>query len=125
MNELNKYEEVKATIGYDIPLSKDTFAKDKASLFISFSIGGDKLDKEEYRKEVREVVKELAEDTKQVLREQWVGISETVEELKSTRNDLIDKLRAELSVEYDGKLAKAKEMILELREENKLLKENK
>jgi len=125
MNELNKYEEVKATVGYDIPLSKDTFAKEKASLFLSFTIGADKLDREEYRKEVREVVKELAEDTKQVLREQWTGISETVEELKSTRNDLIDKLRAELSVEYDGKLAKAKEMILELREENKLLKEKK
>jgi hypothetical protein len=43
-------------------------------------------------------------------------------EIKSTRNDLIDTVRAELSAEYDGKLAKAKEMILELREENKLLK---
>lgn len=122
MSELNKYEEVKATVGYDIPLSKDTFAKEKASLFLSFTIGAEHLDREEYRKEVRQVVKELAEDTKQVLLEQGVDVKASIEELKSTRNDLIDKLRAELSAEYDGKLAKAKEMILELREENKLLK---
>ena len=43
-------------------------------------------------------------------------------EIKSSRNEMIDTLRAELSAEYDSKLKMAKEMILELRKENNLLK---
>jgi hypothetical protein len=43
-------------------------------------------------------------------------------EITTTRNELIDTLRAELSAEYDEKLKKAKEIILEQREEIKLLK---
>ena len=42
-------------------------------------------------------------------------------EVKSTRNDLIDSLRIELSKEYDNKLKLAKEEIIKLR---RLLKDN-
>lgn len=126
---MNKQKEVKMTLGYDFGLSKDTFSKEKASEFLSVSIGGDNLDNKELRKEARaearELVKELREDIKIILKEGGEEIKLDIEELKSTRNDLIDKLRAELSAEYDDKLAKAKEMILALREENKLLKEKK
>ena len=43
-------------------------------------------------------------------------------ELKATRNELVDNLRIDLEKEYDVKIKKAKEMIIELRKENKELK---
>ena len=48
-----------------------------------------------------------------------------IEALKNTRNPDIDKLRIEIEAEYASKMAKAKEMIIDLRKENKLLKESK
>ena len=44
-------------------------------------------------------------------------------EIKKSRNTLIDQLRVDLDKEYGEKLKKAKEIILEQREEIKLLKE--
>ena len=44
------------------------------------------------------------------------------EQIKSTRNELVDKIRAEVSEEKDGIIEKAKEEYLKLREENKQLK---
>ena len=43
-------------------------------------------------------------------------------ELRSTRNDMVDNLRIELSKEYEEKLKKAKELIIKLKEENDKLK---
>lgn len=43
-------------------------------------------------------------------------------ELKASRNELVDNLRIDLEKEYDVKIKKAKEMIMELRKENKELK---
>lgn len=119
-----KYEEVKATLGFDIPLSKDTYSKEKASVFISFTIGGDSLDRELYTKEATRIAKELTEETKEILKQQGEEVKQGIEELRNTRNPEIDKLREELANEYDEKLKKAKEIILEQREKIKLL-ENK
>ena len=47
------------------------------------------------------------------------------EQIATTRNEMIDRLREELDKEYSGKLKKAKEIILEQREEIKLLKSKK
>ena len=44
-------------------------------------------------------------------------------EIKKSRNTLIDQLKVDLDKQYSDKLAKAKEIILEQREEIKLLKE--
>jgi len=44
------------------------------------------------------------------------------EELRSTRNEMIDNLRIELNKEYEEKLKKAKELIIKLKEENDRLK---
>lgn len=41
------------------------------------------------------------------------------QEIKSTRNDMIDTLRVELDKEYREKLQKAKEIIIELKEQVK------
>jgi len=45
------------------------------------------------------------------------------EEVKSTRNDMIDNIRIEVSKEKDGIIEKAKEEYIKLREENNALKE--
>jgi len=45
------------------------------------------------------------------------------DDIKETRNQLADKIRVDISKEYDKKLKKAKEIILKQREEIKLLKE--
>jgi|GEM_PF-4093889 len=119
----NKYEEVKVTLGYDIPLSKDTFSKEKASEFLSYTIGGDKLELDEVRTEARKTIQALVEDIKVMLLEGGEEIKLSIEELKNTRNPEIDKVRVELDKEYAPKLAKAKEIILKQREEIKLLKE--
>lgn len=66
-----------------------------------------------------QLTNELDELVQRLVKEYFGKLSR---EIRSTRNDLIDKVRVELSAEYDEKLAKAKEMILELREQNKLLK---
>jgi len=44
------------------------------------------------------------------------------DDIKETRNQLADKIRVDISKEYDKKLKKAKEIILKQREEIKLLK---
>lgn len=73
------------------------------------------------------VSKYIKEDTEnEVLDEQIQRLtkeyfSKLSSEIKSTRNDMIDTLRVELSKEYDGKLQLAKEEIIKLR---KLLKDN-
>ena len=65
--------------------------------------------------------REEIEKTIQTLVEQY--FVKLAEDIRSTRNELMDKLRVEIAQEYDGKLKKAKKMILEQREEIKLLKE--
>lgn len=118
----SKYEEVKATLGYDIPLSKDPYSKEKASVYLSFTIGAEELDRELYNQEVMRIAKELTQEAKSILIEQGEELKMGIEELKNTRNPQIDKLREELAIQYDEKLKKAKEIILDLREEIKLLK---
>lgn len=120
----NRFQEVKATLGYDIPLSKDPYSKEKASIYLSFTIGAEELDRELYKKEALEIAKELTTQAKEILKEQGEELKMGIEELKNTRNPQIDKLREELSNEYDGKLKKAKDIILKQREEIKLLKNN-
>jgi ElaB/YqjD/DUF883 family membrane-anchored ribosome-binding protein len=122
-NSQDKFEEVKTTLGFDIPLSKDPYSKEKASVFISFTMGGNQIDRKEYTKEATRIARELTEETKEILKQQGEVVKEGIEELRNTRNPEIDKLREELSNEYDEKLKKAKEIILEQREEIKLLKE--
>lgn len=117
----DKYEEVKATLGFDIPLSKDPYSKEKASVFISYTIGGSELDRGLYTRETIRIAKELTEETKEILKQQGEEVKQGIEELRNTRNPEIDKLRQELSNEYDEKLKKAKEIILEQREKIKLL----
>jgi len=46
------------------------------------------------------------------------------DELRTTRNDMVDKLRKELADEYEERLNKAREMVKELQDKIKLL-ENK
>jgi gas vesicle protein len=118
----NKYEEVKATLGYEIPLSSDTYSKEKATVYLSITIGGDELDKDLYRKEARKIAMELTQDTKAILLEQGEEIKQSIEELKNTRNPEIDKVREELDKEYREKMEKAKEMILDLKKQIKLSK---
>lgn len=122
-NTQDRFEEVKATLGFDIPLSKDPYSKEKASVFISFTMGGNQLDRKEYTKEAIRIARELTEETKEILKAQGEEVKLGIEELRNTRSPEIDKLREELSNEYDEKLKKAKEIILEQREKIKLLKE--
>ena len=63
---------------------------------------------------------ELLDRTVERLVQEYYG--KLSKEITSTRNEMIDTLRAELSAEYDEKLKKAKEIILEQREQIKLLK---
>ena len=65
------------------------------------------------REEIEKTIQRLTE-------EYFVKLAE---DIRSTRNELMDKLRVEIAQEYDEKLAKAKKIILEQREEIKLLKE--
>mgnify|MGYP001313225322 CR=1 FL=1 len=122
-NTQDRFEEVKATLGFDIPLSKDPYSKEKASVFISFTMGGNQIDRKEYTKEATRIARELTEETKEILKAQGEEVKLGIEELRNTRSPEIDKLREELSNEYDEKLKKAKEIILEQREKIKLLKE--
>ena len=122
-NTQDRFEEVKATLGFDIPLSKDPYSKEKASVFISFTMGGNQIDRKEYTKEAIRITRELTEETKEILKAQGEEVKLGIEELRNTRSPEIDKLREELSNEYDEKLKKAKEIILEQREKIKLLKE--
>lgn len=122
-NTQDRFEKVKATLGFDIPLSKDPYSKEKASVFISFTMGGNQLDRKEYTKEATRIARELTEETKEILKAQGEEVKLGIEELRNTRSPEIDKLREELSNEYDEKLKKAKEIILEQREKIKLLKE--
>lgn len=46
----NKYEEVKTYIGYEMPLKKSEYAKDKVSVGVSFTIGAEEIDMERYQK---------------------------------------------------------------------------
>ena len=122
-NTQDRFEKVKATLGFDIPLSKDPYSKEKASVFISFTMGGNQIDRKEYTKEAIRITRELTEETKEILKAQGEEVKLGIEELRNTRSPEIDKLREELSNEYDEKLKKAKEIILEQREKIKLLKE--
>ena len=68
----------------------------------------------------QEEMGKLLDSTIERLVQEYYG--KLAKEITSTRNEMIDTLRAELSAEYDEKLKKAKEIILEQREEIKLLK---
>jgi small-conductance mechanosensitive channel len=120
--ENNKWQEVKASLGYDLPLSKDTYSKEKASVFLSFIMGAEHIDREKYREEVRKVSKALVQDAKEILKEDSQEVIKSIEELKNNRSDDVDKLRVELAEQYEGKLKKAKEVILKLKGENEELK---
>jgi ElaB/YqjD/DUF883 family membrane-anchored ribosome-binding protein len=127
METKNKYEEVKATLGYEIPLSDDTYSKEKASVYLSFTVGADELDRKQYTQMVKDTVKDLTDEAKRILLERGEELKKDLEELKNTRNPEIDKLREELDKEYKERFEKAKEMILDYKEQikelNKLLKE--
>ena len=68
----------------------------------------------------QEEMGKLLDSTIERLVQEYYG--KLAKEITSTRNEMIDTLRAELSAEYDEKLKKAKEIILEQREQIKLLK---
>ena len=68
----------------------------------------------------QEEMSKLLDSTVERLVQEYYG--KLSKEITSTRKEMIDTLRAELSAEYDEKLKKAKEIILEQREEIKLLK---
>jgi hypothetical protein len=68
-----------------------------------------------------EVAEELDKTIQRLVKEYFDRLAT---EIKDTRNDLIDKVRVEIAGEYDAKLDLAKDMIKELREENKKLKAN-
>lgn len=68
----------------------------------------------------QEAQEKLLDSTVERLVAEYYG--KLAKEITSTRNEMIDTLRAELSAEYDEKLKKAKEIILEQREQIKLLK---
>lgn len=67
-----------------------------------------------------EIEKELDKQIQRLVKEYFDKLSA---QIKESRNSLIDQLRVDLANEYDEKLKKAKEIILEQREEIKLLKE--
>lgn len=66
------------------------------------------------------VEEELDRQTQRLVKEYFDKLAS---EIKKSRNTLIDQLRVDLDKEYGEKLKKAKEIILEQREEIKLLKE--
>lgn len=70
---------------------------------------------EELDKQIQRLVKEYFDKLSNEMKAK-------ADDIKETRNELIDKLRVELAEQYDEKLKKAKEIILEQREEIKLLK---
>jgi hypothetical protein len=117
----NKYEEVKATLGYDMPLSSDTYSKEKASLYISFTIGGDELNMKEYRKVVKETVKDLAKGTEELLIEKGQNmidkiVEEKVKERTGIDGKTTDELRIELSQQYSKDIENAKKVIKALKQ---------
>jgi vancomycin permeability regulator SanA len=66
------------------------------------------------REEIEKVIQTLVE-------QYFVKLAE---DIRSIRNELMDKLRVEIAEEYDEKLAKAKELILKQREEIKEMREH-
>jgi len=72
--------------------------------------------------EAKEIDKQIQRLTEEYFNKLKEDIREKADSIKETRNESIDKLRVELSQEYDEKLKRAKEIILEQREEIKLLK---
>ena len=120
--ENNTWQEVKASLGYDLPLSEDTYSKEKASVYLSFTMGAEEIDREKYTEEVRKVSKALVEDAKEILMQDSQEVIKSIEELKNNRSDDVDKLRIELAEQYGEKLKKAKEVILKLKGENQELK---
>lgn len=99
--EAKKYEEVKTTIGYDIPLSDDTYAKDKASVFISFTVGSEELDMDRYQEIADKKADYLAERVENIL----------VNKGKKMIEKLVDSKVEAVRQEYESKLAKAREII--------------
>ncbi len=112
-------KEVKATLGYELPLSKDTYSKEKASVYLTFMITGEDLDKKKFQKEVNDTVKELSIQAKEVLLEGWEGVKKDLESLRAGRGEAIDELRVALDKEYTEKLTTAKEEIVQLKKELK------
>ncbi len=65
-----------------------------------------------------EIEKELDGQIQRLVKEYFDKLAS---EVKSTRNEMMDKLRVELDKEYADKLKEAKRIILEQREQIKLL----
>lgn len=120
--EVDRAEGVKVSYGFDIPLSKDTYAKEKATVFLSFFINSPKVDKDELRKEARATAKELTDIVKEILKEEAESVKQSIAEFKEARSPEIDTLRKELSEQYEDKLVKAKQLITKLQAENEDLK---
>jgi hypothetical protein len=95
------YEEVKSSIGYDMPLTDDSYSKEKASVFISFTIGSNSLDQEKYQEIATKKAEELANLMGRILSEKGVKmIDKLVEERITAIRD-----------EYEDKLSKAREYV--------------
>jgi len=97
------YEEVKSTIGYDMPLTDDSYSKEKASVFISFTIGANSLDQKKYQEIATKKADELAETMLRILSEKGIKMIDKLVE------DRIEVIRNE----YEDKLAKAREYVKE------------
>ena len=99
--EITDYEEVKATIGYDMPLSDDSYSKEKASVYISFTMGGNSLDQEKYQEIATRKADQLAEAMLKILTEKGTKMIDKLVEDRIT----------EIRNEYEDKLAKAREYV--------------
>ena len=99
--EQKKYEEIKTTIGFEMPLKKSDFAKDKASVYVSFTIGSDEVDTEKYQDIADKKALHLAERMAEIL----------VKRGSNMLDSIVDERIEEIRQEYEKKLAKAKEMV--------------
>ena len=104
--ESKEYEEVKVYVGYDMPMSDDSYAKDKATIGFSYTRSSGTLDRKRVEDELYEVVDNLA-----------VKLGEyMVTKGKEVIDAEVNRRVAEIEIEYEEKLNLARQKIKALGE---------
>ena len=94
-------EGVKTTIGYEMPLSDDTYSKEKAVLFVSFTIKNGEVDEDHYQEVADKKATHLADLMEKLLIKKGIKMIDK----------LVDKKVEEIRKEYESKLTKARELV--------------
>jgi hypothetical protein len=102
--------EITGTVELQEPIAGVDYSKN------GFTLSATKYILEEDEKEMHTKLYELLETSVKIY------FDRLKDQVQSTRNNMIDELRIEIEKEYEEKLKEAKKMILDQREQIKLLK---